>query len=618
MSSSITNTPPGISEINLSTSGESPATALKTVQVGNGSSSSSSNNNNYIRSASSPTPTSSGSTSVNKIDISHDKESKIGGARPDRTVPVDDLSLLVDHNKTKAESDPFSTSQLQKQDHVPSSPFTVERTPTTPLFNNTAFKNTTQPTTSAHTLNNRSDSTPFPTTTTTSPVPTLLDETTDLSGLLNKNSTTDTSFAFKPSINVSTDTALPTPTANKVSMNSATSAVHELSSSNPTNVNNNSNSVSKNSFFSSLFKGKADGNSTSSHANTDSSSASVGAVTPNSVRLPKTDAEIQKEKQDLLFKLNRLQERGMPISRKYTMSSPIEDIRSEFLSLKSQRDIQNSVKFQRKMMMAVVTGVEFMNTKFDPFDIKLDGWSESIHENINDYDEIFEELHEKHKEKAKMAPETKLFFSLAGSAFMFHLTQSLFKTGPGIDNVMQQNPELMKQFAQAAVGAQQRQMGGVPDVSPGLGHEQVRGTAHRAQPSMGMGGGMGGLLSGIMGGGGGGGGLGGMMSGLMGSGGGGHDSGSDAGSSYGASEIKRHQMTGPKGVDDILTQLSVPPSNPPPVHNTVGNINSASRLANVTRADEVDIAQLGTSMRRMDTASSGYRKSISDGMKLNL
>ena len=42
---------------------------------------------------------------------------------------------------------------------------------------------------------------------------------------------------------------------------------------------------------------------------------------------------------------------------------------------------------------------------------------------------------------------------LGGSAFMFHLTQTLFKSSmPGMDDIMKQNPDLMKQFAQAAVG----------------------------------------------------------------------------------------------------------------------------------------------------------------------
>ena len=31
-------------------------------------------------------------------------------------------------------------------------------------------------------------------------------------------------------------------------------------------------------------------------------------------------------------------------------------------------------KFQGKMLMAMITGMEFLNNKFDPFDVKLDGW----------------------------------------------------------------------------------------------------------------------------------------------------------------------------------------------------------------------------------------------------
>ena len=41
---------------------------------------------------------------------------------------------------------------------------------------------------------------------------------------------------------------------------------------------------------------------------------------------------------------------------------------------------------------------------------------------------------------------------LAGSGFMFHLTNTMFKSAlPGMGDIMKQNPELMKQFAQAAI-----------------------------------------------------------------------------------------------------------------------------------------------------------------------
>ena len=105
-------------------------------------------------------------------------------------------------------------------------------------------------------------------------------------------------------------------------------------------------------------------------------------------------------------------------------------------------------------MMAAITGLEYLNNKFDPFDIKLDGWSESVNENIYDYDEVFEELSEKYGGQSEMSPEIKLLMMLGGSAFMFHLTNTMFKSSiPGMDDIMKQNPDLMKQFAQAAVGS---------------------------------------------------------------------------------------------------------------------------------------------------------------------
>ena len=84
----------------------------------------------------------------------------------------------------------------------------------------------------------------------------------------------------------------------------------------------------------------------------------------------------------------------------------------------------------------------------------MDGWAEQVNENINDYDEIFAELHEKYKSKAKMAPELKLLFQLGGSAVMVHMTNTMFKSAiPGMDEIMRQNPDLMQQFSQAAVNS---------------------------------------------------------------------------------------------------------------------------------------------------------------------
>ena len=218
----------------------------------------------------------------------------------------------------------------------------------------------------------------------------------------------------------------------------------------------------------------------------------------------KTFAEIQNEKFEILCNLERLEARGVKVSKAFNMDSNFEEMKTEYERIKRKLEVDKSVRFQRKMLVAFVTAIEFLNSKFDPAGVKLDGWSESIHENVHDYDDIFEELHEKYKSKAHMAPELRLILMLGGSGFMFHLTQTLFKTSlPGVGDIMKQNPDLMNQFAKAAAGS----MGGE---NAGLGN---------------------------------------LMSDLMGGGGGG-------GFGQQQRESSRPEMRGPPNIEDILGKVN--------------------------------------------------------------
>jgi len=164
--------------------------------------------------------------------------------------------------------------------------------------------------------------------------------------------------------------------------------------------------------------------------------------------------ELLRKKFEYIRKLEKLERKGVKLSKKYTMESSLMEMQGEYEMIINDKERQNSIKFQGKMMMAAVTGLEYLNGKFDPFDIKLDGWGESVTENMDDYDEIFAELHEKYKSKAKMAPELKLLFQLGGSAIMVHMTNTMFKSAmPGMDDIMRQNPDLMRQFTSAAVNS---------------------------------------------------------------------------------------------------------------------------------------------------------------------
>ena len=167
-----------------------------------------------------------------------------------------------------------------------------------------------------------------------------------------------------------------------------------------------------------------------------------------------TKEELLREKFKYLRKLEDLEQKGITLTKKYSMESSLAEMKGEYETHLEERERRNSVKFQGKMLMSVITGIEYLNNKFDPFDLKLDGWSEQVNENIDDYDDIFSELHDKYKTKAKMAPELKLLFQLGGSAIMLHMTNTMFKSAmPGMDDIMRQNPELMQQFTAAAVNS---------------------------------------------------------------------------------------------------------------------------------------------------------------------
>jgi hypothetical protein len=193
-------------------------------------------------------------------------------------------------------------------------------------------------------------------------------------------------------------------------------------------------------------------------ANMQSSTGPSVNLTPAVQRDPLKEAA---EKSDYINKLQRLEAKGFPVAKRFTMDNNLDEIKQEYNRLVDARQLETSIKFQRNMLMGLVTGMEWMNNRFDPFDLKLDGWSEGVHENIEDYDEIFEELYDKYKERGKMPPEARLLFQLAGSGFMCHVSNQFFRSKmPSADDIFKKNPELAKQFAAAA--AQQ--------ASPGFGN----------------------------------------------------------------------------------------------------------------------------------------------------
>ena len=159
---------------------------------------------------------------------------------------------------------------------------------------------------------------------------------------------------------------------------------------------------------------------------------------------------IDEEKADLVNKLGRLEKKGFTVNKRLNVYSPIDELRNEVKRITYSIDVDKSIKFSRRMLVACTTGLEFLNKKYNPFEIQLDGWSENVMENVDDYDEVFEELYVKYRTKMHVAPEVKLIMMLGGSAMMFHLTNSMFKSVmPNMNDVIKQNPGLVQNMVSA-------------------------------------------------------------------------------------------------------------------------------------------------------------------------
>ena len=174
-------------------------------------------------------------------------------------------------------------------------------------------------------------------------------------------------------------------------------------------------------------------------------------------------SSIEDEKADLLNKISRLIKKGFSSSARLNIYSDIDEIRTEYKRMTYSIEVERSIKFQRRMLVAAITGLEFLNDKFDPFDLELNGWSQNTMENVEDYDGVFEDLYNKYKTKVQVAPEVKLIMMVGGSAMMFHLTNSMFKAAvPNVSQVMKQNPDLMRNMVDAVQRSQPNQGFGSP------------------------------------------------------------------------------------------------------------------------------------------------------------
>ena len=76
---------------------------------------------------------------------------------------------------------------------------------------------------------------------------------------------------------------------------------------------------------------------------------------------------IEDEKQDLIYKFHRMEQKGIKVPKKFNVYSDIDEMRTEYIKLKKDVEITASLKVSKRILLAVVTGSEFLNNRFTWF-----------------------------------------------------------------------------------------------------------------------------------------------------------------------------------------------------------------------------------------------------------
>ena len=174
-----------------------------------------------------------------------------------------------------------------------------------------------------------------------------------------------------------------------------------------------------------------------------------------------SDREKRRKKRAMLKKLDDWYEKGaIKHNSRFTLDSDFDEIEDEYETALEDKRKKDSVKLQGWWFMTFINSMEYANTVFNPFDLNLDGWGEQVNEDIDSYEELFMELHDKYK-GGKLAPEISLLLRVGFSAAVLNFSnKALSSATPAFNDVIKQSPELMKMFTNATVNSMSEQSPG--------------------------------------------------------------------------------------------------------------------------------------------------------------
>ncbi len=180
-----------------------------------------------------------------------------------------------------------------------------------------------------------------------------------------------------------------------------------------------------------------------------------------------SEEAVQREKYEILRKFERLSKLGVPMRKRFTIDSPLEEMKMEMEFIKREKSMDATIKQFSEWFVTGMSAMEYgsKNIAFlKAFGLQLDGLSEAAQMNVADLEDDFEELYDLYGENMKMHPLVRIPLRTCMMVYMVHLTNQMTRKAPipNIDEIMRQNPDIARQLASAAMQQQMRGSAAVP------------------------------------------------------------------------------------------------------------------------------------------------------------
>lgn len=172
-----------------------------------------------------------------------------------------------------------------------------------------------------------------------------------------------------------------------------------------------------------------------------------------------SEENLMKEKYEIMRKFDRLQKLGVPMRKRFTMDSPLEEMKMELEFIRREKAMDQTIKQFCDWYITGMSAMEWGSKNvplLQAFGLKLDGLSESAQMNVGDMEEDFEELYDLYGDKLKMHPLVRIPIRTCMMVYMVHLTNQMAAKAPipNMDQILKSNPDIARQLSMAAMQQQ--------------------------------------------------------------------------------------------------------------------------------------------------------------------